>query len=598
MKKKKLLSNTRLMFVSPWIVAGAIGLLTLIIVIFAANNIQREKGMMTENMFRKGQSLIRFVEAGMRASMMTGMGNRHRLDGWSSHSQHLVEQAAADPDILYIAVIDETGRVITHSDPEKVGQVIVRATEVMPGKGVEASSHIISLADEGRKAFEVVSVFEPLRHQRGRFRNLWQQFLAQAGPDTQIPQTVIDMMRSVTSDHYILVGLDMTNLEKTQRQYQLQIIFLSLALLFVGLGGWISLMAAQAYRISQESLHRIQAFTGQLITRLPVGIIATDSQGRIKTVNEAAVGMIGRDMSSGLNRLPREVLPQEVVAFFEVKNPASTVHEKEISLDNGDGNHRPLHLSSVPVASQEGDFMGRVLLMYDLSEIKQLERQVQRHERLVALGKMAAGVAHEVRNPLSSIKGFATLLGAKFSRESKEYEAAELMVHEVERLNRSITELLDYARPTPLKLEPVNLADILNSSLRLIAADAETLGITVDIDIRPDTPDVKADPDRLNQVLLNLYLNGLQAMENGGSLLVSARKGDGAMVDIRVADSGCGISEEMQERVMDPYFTTKPQGTGLGLAMAYKIIEEHGGTIRFVSKKGEGTTFILSLPQA
>jgi two-component system sensor histidine kinase HydH len=244
--------------------------------------------------------------------------------------------------------------------------------------------------------------------------------------------------------------------------------------------------------------------------------------------------------------------------------------------------------------------MGRVLLMYDLSELKRLEREIQRHDRLVALGKMAAGVAHEVRNPLSSIKGFATLLGSKFKDGSQEHEAADLLVYEAERLNRSITELLNYARPTTLKKEQINLGDLVASSLKLISSDALALGVKTSLEIDPDIPSIDVDRDRINQVLLNLYLNGLQAFEASSlekELKVSVHSdAAGGAIRIEVQDNGKGISQENIDKVLDPYFTTKPEGTGLGLALAYKIIDEHNGTIRFKSTEGQGTAVSVTIP--
>jgi len=225
---------------------------------------------------------------------------------------------------------------------------------------------------------------------------------------------------------------------------------------------------------------------------------------------------------------------------------------------------------------------------------------VRRQDRLAALGKMAAGVAHEVRNPLSSIKGFATLLGSKFKPGSKEQHAAELLVNEAERLNRSITELLNYARPIPLQKARIKVEQFLADSLQLIRADAETLGVSIVLEVSPDLPEIALDPDRMNQVLLNLYLNGLQAMESkghGGILKVVAKQGAQATgIDICISDTGEGISAEHLDQILDPYFTTKPKGTGLGMAIANKIVDEHHGAIGFVSRKGEGTTVTISLP--
>lgn len=582
------------MFISPWLLAGAVGLLILIIVIFAANNIQREKELLTDSLFRKGLSLIRFVEAGTRAtSMMTEMMGFMRPEPETTLIQRLIEQASDDPDIHYIAVIDTSGKILAHSESSRVGEVIDRNIAVLKETDPKGEYHIVSPPAEEHKTFEVISRFEPLR-QRGRpFRGMWMHRMSE-NPGSF----------SREKERVILVGLNMTELENAIKQYRYQIVFLSLVLLFVGLGGWVSLLAAQGYRISEQALSRIQAFTGLLISRLPVGIIATDAEGKVKTFNQAASLMTGLKGDGVINRPPSEVLPSLVADFLEISgnnNESEEILEQEISLPRQDGTPFSLHLASAPVYNQEKTFMGRVLLMHDLSELKKLEKEVRRHDRLVALGKMAAGVAHEVRNPLSSIKGFATLLQTKFKENSEEKEVAGLLVNETERLNRSITELLNYARPTPLRHMQVDLAELLKNSLKLVTTDAHALGITLALEISSDLPKIEADPDRLNQVLLNLYLNGLQAMEltagkEGELKVMASLDQSGRSVNIDVRDTGPGIPRQIIEQVLDPYFTTKPDGTGLGLAIANKIIDEHGGAISFSSQEGEGTTVRLTLP--
>ncbi len=610
--KERLFKKTRLMFVSPWLLAAAIGLLSLIIVIFAANNIKRERGMLTEGLFLKGEAIIRFVEAGMRASMMSGMMgsimgmNVPDADG-AAHTQRLIEQASESPDIHYIAVIDVSGKVLVHSDPEKIGENIERDFNTLNQADRDSIFHIVSSTDSSNKVFEVLGPFKPFRTRGGLRR--WREQLRQkhsrkpggfSQGDVPPYSRVLSTLGSDTHPQFILVGLDMTELENTVRRYRYQMIFMSLTLLLVGLGGWISLMAAQSYSISQEALNRVQAFTGLLISRLPVGIIATDQDDRIRTFNSTASAMTGRDVESVRNGEPEAVLPLEIARFFTLQDQSDEITDRDVVLKGADNMQYSLHLSSMPVYNQFSDFMGRVLLMYDLSELKRLEKEIQRHDRLVALGKMAAGVAHEVRNPLSSIKGFATLLGSKFKDGSQEHEAADLLVQEAERLNRSITELLNYARPTPLRKEAVDLGEIVDLGLKLISSDARVLGVKVSLDVEADLPAVSVDKDKINQVLLNLYLNGLQAMEHSTSakeLKVSVHHDvhDGMLV-IEVQDTGSGIPPEDLDKVLDPYFTTKPDGTGLGLALAYKIIDEHKGIIRFSSSKGEGTTVSVSLP--
>jgi two-component system sensor histidine kinase HydH len=609
--KDRLFKKTRLLFVSPWLLAAAIGLLSLIIVIFAANNIKRERGMLTTGLFRKGEAIIRFVEAGMRASMMTGMvggmmGMNVPEAGGAAQTQRLIEQASESPDIYYIAVIDVAGKVLVHSDPEKIGTSILRNITILDQAEPNGTFHIVSVQTK-YKAFEVLGPFKPFRGRGGlqKWREQFkQQYPLQPGqiPQGDVPPDSFHLSTLGSDKHpqFILVGLDMTQLENTVRRYRYQMIFMSLTLLLIGLGGWISLMAAQSYSISQETLSRVKAFAGLLISRLPVGIIATNQDGRIRTFNSAAAAMTGRNAEVVRNGKPEILLPSELARFFVLQDQKDEITDRNVILTGADNVQYSLHLSSLPVYNQYSVFMGRVLLMYDLSELKRLEKEVQRHDRLVALGKMAAGVAHEVRNPLSSIKGFATLLGSKFKDGSQEHEAADLLVQEAERLNRSITELLNYARPTSLRKESVNLGDIVNSSLRLISSDAQALEVKILLDIEPDLPTVSVDKDKINQILLNLYLNGLQAMEFSSSKkelkVFVHRDANTGMVVIEVQDTGCGIPQENLDKVLDPYYTTKPEGTGLGLALVYKIIDEHNGTITFFSKEGEGTTVSVSLP--
>ncbi|EKD34230.1 MAG: Sensor protein [uncultured bacterium] len=230
-----------------------------------------------------------------------------------------------------------------------------------------------------------------------------------------------------------------------------------------------------------------------------------------------------------------------------------------------------------------------------LTEVKLLEKELQRSERLAALGKMAAGVAHELRNPLSSIKGLAVLLKSHFTEPGREAETADVLVKEVERLNRSIGELLDYAKPGQLNKESASIAGILKKTVSLIRIDAEAYGIAIDLHLGGDLPEIKVDQDKLNQVFLNLLLNAIQAMPNGGRLGVHVERDDRNII-VRIRDTGVGILPENLQRVFDPYYTTKGDGTGLGLAMSAKIVEEHGGQIKIFSTPQEYTEVRVILP--
>jgi two-component system sensor histidine kinase HydH len=236
-----------------------------------------------------------------------------------------------------------------------------------------------------------------------------------------------------------------------------------------------------------------------------------------------------------------------------------------------------------------------MLLLQDLSEIRKLEDDLQRIEKDAAVGRMAAGVAHELRNPLSSIKGLALLLKSKAGQEGTEFEAARLLTDEVDRLNRSISELLDYARPARLATEQTSIEQLVSKAVSLIRADAEGAHISIAEQYDASAQTVSVDPDKVTQVILNICLNSIQAMAAGGDMSIISRATE-LGIEIEIGDSGPGLKPELLEKAFEPYYTTKKDGTGLGLAMSRKIIEDHGGSITLYSTEGAGTTAVIFLP--
>ncbi|MEW6501756.1 MAG: ATP-binding protein [Thermodesulfobacteriota bacterium] len=589
------------LFASPWLLTAAIGILLGIVIFFTLNNLQRERRLITENLFNRGLSVIRVVGAGTRASMMMG------LTPATTQLQHLMEQAVGESGILYIAVVDPNGRILAHSDRQRVGATLGQPLPTLDNMPPRGRYRILEREAEPHKVFEVMVPFRPF-HGRGMGMGRMMRMMP-PGPENNMGGNWCQQQPDAggpppatfngEEQRLIVVGLDMREEEKMIRQDLYHILFMSLAILLVGMGSWMALLSAQGYRTTQETLQYIRAFTGLLISRLPVGIIASDEAGRIKTFNAQATELTGLNAEETINRRASEVLPPLLASFFFPAEATAEILDRELELPATAGKKLSLHASSVAVSDETGTPSGRVLLLQDLTRLKALEREMQKQERLVSLGKMAAGVAHEVRNPLSSIKGLAALLGSRFAEASEERRSATLLIEEVERLNRAITELLNFAKPLPLNREALDLATLIPNSLSLIAGDATALGVATHATVAQDIPQVVADHDRLSQVLLNLYLNSLQAMEGGGKLTVTARKGNKeGTVEIVVEDSGTGIPAEILDRVVDPYFTTKPQGSGLGLAMVHKIMEEHGGSVEIKSQVGTGTTVTLVLPLA
>lgn len=227
---------------------------------------------------------------------------------------------------------------------------------------------------------------------------------------------------------------------------------------------------------------------------------------------------------------------------------------------------------------------------------RQLLEATHRREKLVALGHLAAGVAHEIRNPLSSIKGLAKYFAERTPPGGEAYALAQVMAKEADRLNRVVSELLELVRPAHLKWQPVDLNEVIAHSLQLVSQDASGRDIQLHFTARPALRRIQADPDRLNQVLLNLYLNAIQAIGRDGEITVAVNEAGEGSIKLSVTDSGKGMTEEQKQAIFTPYFTTKADGTGLGLAVVQNIVEQHGGTIQVESSPGKGATFTLTLP--
>jgi signal transduction histidine kinase len=228
-------------------------------------------------------------------------------------------------------------------------------------------------------------------------------------------------------------------------------------------------------------------------------------------------------------------------------------------------------------------------------ELQQNFERMKRSERLYAIGQLSAGLAHEVRNPLASIGGAAAILRKNPGSEERREEFLEIIEKESLRLNRLLTNFLEFARPRPPQYQLAEVGPILESVIGLAAHAVGRQPIQLSTDTAPDVPAITCDPEQIKQVLLNLTINSVQAMPDGGEILLSTRV-DGSRVVIDVRDQGPGISAEHLDKIFDPFFTTKDAGTGLGLSVAHQIVSQHGGILNARNNSERGATFSLSLP--
>lgn len=607
-ERTRLIKNHFLLGFSPWILAIACTLLLLLLAMFTVSNYQREKELIGEALVQKGLTLMRFINSSAREAIRENIRLSGPWLGWEEQMQAAMEQAAEQPGVDQVLLLDSGGQILAGAGREVPARQIDDDTlsfvrSLQPGgRRVFITRITKETGDrEARQKFQIASWYLPVNMpqpmpdsmDRGSRRGPRMRMFSHH-PEYEKIQG--EMKKLLDRHPLYLVQLDFEQFNTPLRRQLLQVLILSAVILLVGLGGSLAFMTLKGLKGSQQRLGTMRAFTDILVSSLPVGLIATDSSGTIQVCNEAAAEMLGGARKAILGKLPLAGLPPGLAQMFSGKSREVAVRrQREVALESSAGEPRILQLASVVVQDEGHDFAGEVLLIRDLTEVKLLEKQLQRSERLAALGKMAAGVAHELRNPLSSIKGLAVLLKSHFTEPGREAETADVLVKEVERLNRSIGELLDYAKPGQLNKAPVSIEEILRKTLSLVQMDTEAFGITVELSLQDDLPELTVDSDKLKQVFLNLLLNGIQAMPDGGTLRLDLTK-DERNMNIVIRDTGTGILPENLPRVFDPYYTTKNDGTGLGLAMSAKIVEEHGGWIKIASVPEEFTEVRVVLP--
>jgi len=555
--------------ISVWVVVGAIAVMAVVSAVMTFAHFQRQKEQAIELLVEKGATLIRSFEAGLRSPL----GMKTETFGL----QKLLMETAQQPDIDYIIVTDNEGNIIADSDPAQVGDKYGLDLDI----GSLAFSRDIRWRQvanpQGAGTFEVYRGFFPQ-----------ERFFQETKPAQSKSKN------KKTGNMIIFVGLNMAAIEKADKEDTRNTIIIALILLLIGSSAIISLFLAQAYHLARTSLSRITIFSEALVKNMPIGLIALDDQGKIITCNEKAQAVLEVACSDALGKQAMVLLPAPLKKILTELPASGGFLERDIQLISVDGKE---HIWEAVAAGlmDEGIPAGRILLIRDVTAIRQMENEVTRSRHLNSIGSLAAGVAHEIRNPLSSIKGFAVYFKERLSGNKEDEQTADIMIAETERLNRVISQLIEFARPLELKKEKVKFVELVQHTIKLIAADAQKNKISVEIDTAADLPEMEVDPDKIKQVLLNIFLNSVAALKDGGKLIIELTpRADNLAVII--SDNGVGIEKLNLLRIYDPYFTSKPVGTGLGLAVVQKIMEAHGGKINVESTAGQGTKVYLHFP--
>ncbi len=572
------------LYLPALVIVGTVLTLLIVIAVSTYRNLSRERGRVEESLLREGLVIIRAIEAVVRAELPSALPDVSRM-------QKLTEELSREPGIAGIHLFDGGGNLLVASPAGEAKEKIAREkiqdvpslTLLLKERGVITR---YQPAQGGERTFELIKPFRPLSSQASLA-------LLREGERKLDPKE--EPLNQWAKDKIISLRLRLGTFEKARKEDIHHAFLMGGILVVLGTGALYFIFIVQNYYLVDRTLAQMKTYTENVVESMADGLISIDSDKKIVTLNRRAAEFLGGEEKNLKGLIISNIFEPNIETLL--KDQKMIIRDMEVEIKPSSGGQIPLSLSAAPLKDETGREMGLVLLLRDLREIRDLQEKVRRSERLASLGRLAAGVAHEIRNPLSSIRGFAQYFMRRLKGQEEEQGYASIMVKEVDRLNRVITELLDFARPKEPHREPQAMEEIVAYSLMLLKTEFSQKQIILEKSFAPDLPKVEVDRDQISQALLNLFLNSLESMEGGGKIEISLKKiRQPPALEIEVTDTGRGIAREDLGKVFEPFFSTKRKGSGLGLAIVHQIVEGHGGNIAVDSQEGRGTTFRITLP--
>ena len=362
----------------------------------------------------------------------------------------------------------------------------------------------------------------------------------------------------------------------------------------------------ESLRLSQ-ALESATNITESLIESIGSGIIITEMNDTITYINQAGAKILGYSKGEvfgkpfglfGLNE-------KQNVSYSFLDHPDNLDTRREGRMKRKDGDEIPVGFTINQHLSLSGEAIGKIIIFRDLTKVYRIQEEMLKMDRLVSLGKLASGIAHEIRNPLAGIKTTAQALGEEMAKDDPKREYLNRITKEIDRLNELLKTFFSFAKPQTLLLVPCHIKEIINAIIPFLIKEIADKGIQFVESYHPQLPRIRVDKIQMHQAFLNLFLNAIQAMPYGGELKIEANpvilpSPEGSkqnFIKVVVSDSGKGIPPQILPKIFDPFFTTKPKGIGLGLSITYQIIKKHEGTIKVHSQWEKGTSFIINLPE-
>ena len=363
------------------------------------------------------------------------------------------------------------------------------------------------------------------------------------------------------------------------------------------------------YKILSErtkKLEDVYQFHKGIVQNISSGIVTIDFIGNITFINRAALKVVEYNfddlINKPVNQLFANLYEAEDILIDLLKNK-KMYESKEVNLITKTNKIIPIGFSTSILQSNNSKFEGVVILFRDLTNLINFRKQMERMERLATLGEVSAGIAHEIRNPLAGIKTSAQVLEESFSPNDFRAQLISRIVREIDRSNELLKKFFKFAKPSKPQQDFIDVEKVISSVQVLLVSRMKKRKIQFSSDYNPDLPKVFVDESQIEQVIVNLILNAMDSIENGGEIMVSTSlekvnqdKKEQDMVLVKIQDTGKGIEDEIIEKIFNPFFTTKNEGVGMGLAISSRLVEENGGRLEVKSEVGKGSSFLLYLP--
>ncbi|UCE17865.1 MAG: HAMP domain-containing protein [Gemmatimonadota bacterium] len=362
-------------------------------------------------------------------------------------------------------------------------------------------------------------------------------------------------------------------------------------------------------------LSELSSYNENILQSMSSGVITVDLRGSIVTLNKSAEKITGLMKDDVKGKDVRSIVsfdPSFRDIIFKALSSGKEIRNIEVKYKNLQDRKLTLQVNTRLLKTFEGKTIGVLTVFNDLTEIKKLEEDMKRAERLATLGTTAASIAHEVRTPLTSLSTFTELLPIKYNDPKFRKRFQAIVPAQVDRLINLVNDLLDFSRVETLHFQDTQINTIVKEAADVLAEKTSECGVRMDLDLASNLPVIRVDREHISQVFLNVIQNALQAMPDGGELKIASAYADydasqckdtverslyPGFVEISFSDNGFGIAEENMEKLFEPFFSTRSKGTGLGLAISYRIVKDHGGSIQVRSEVGRGTTFVIFLPK-